>query len=54
MRTETYQLDYSGFLIPPNQQSVTFHVTLHISFIIAGQNMGSVFFMGQAILRPAG
>ena len=44
MCTEAYQLDYSGFLIPPNQQSVTFHVTLHISFIIAGQCMGFVFF----------
>lgn len=43
MRAKAYEFYYALFLVPPYQKSVVFNVTLHISLIIASQNMWLVF-----------
>ena len=54
MGAESYQLDYVGFLIPPYQECVVFHMAFHVSTIIARQGMRFVFFRyWQFILKQS-
>ena len=54
MSAEPYQLYYVGFLIPPYQQCVVFHIAFHMSTIIARQGMRSIFIRyRQLILKQS-